>query len=118
MERANGEPWELPGAVRRDVEPDRGPTLLLLGGISLACGLLSLVGFVPSLVAVPLGVAVRVAAGRDLTKMREGQMDPGGQAQTRRASSLASLGAGIGLLALAVYIVVLGWQLVQMLLRL
>jgi hypothetical protein len=112
-ERAEGEPWEQPGAMRRDVEPDRGPTLLLLAGISLALGVLSLITFLPCVVAVPLGLGVEVAAGRDLKKMRFGRMAPGGQSQIHRALSWASLGVGLGLLPLTVVVVFAGLLLAQ-----
>jgi hypothetical protein len=107
-ERAGGEPWELPGAVRRDVEPDRSPTLLLLGTITLWCGLFSLVMGYPSLVAVPLGLYVRAAAGGDLKKMQQGTLDPRGKMQTQKAWNWAGIGTLLGLVGLAIQIVSFG----------
>src|SRR5262249_10530030 len=39
---ADPRPWERPGAVRRDCEPDRGQTLLLLGCSALVLGVVGL----------------------------------------------------------------------------
>jgi hypothetical protein len=99
---------ELPSAVRRDAEPDRGPTLLLLATITLWCGVLSLVTLVPSLVVVPLGFYLRAAAASDLRKMRAMQMDTGGQTLTRRAWTCASIGTALALGGLAVLVITLG----------
>jgi hypothetical protein len=108
-------PWEEPGAVRRDVESHRAPALLLLAGFSIVFGLF---GYGPlvawkldlgapvygtalfSIVAFPLGLAVKYLARRDLAKMRAGNIDPGGQTQTRTALFLGELGAALSILPL------------------
>jgi hypothetical protein len=89
-------PWELPGAVRRDVAPHRGNVLLLLARVALAIGALSffLVPFVVA--AVPLALAVQKMARRDWVKMRTGATDPGGLEQTEAALRLSALACGVG----------------------
>jgi hypothetical protein len=47
-------PWEQPGSVRRDVQPHRGPALLLLGGAGVALGALC---FLPAAVGAVSGSA-------------------------------------------------------------
>lgn len=86
-------PWERPGAVRRDVAPHRGERLRFLAGVALACALLAYCLAVPALVALPLGVAVRIIARRDLARMAAGRMDPAGGAGTAKAATWAFLAA-------------------------
>jgi hypothetical protein len=66
--------WQ-PGStdhVRRDAEPHRGTTVLVLGILSI---LLPYVG-------LPLGILSLVLGRRDLVKMRKNDMDPEGQPVT------------------------------------
>jgi hypothetical protein len=84
-EELKDRPREPPGSVRRDCEPHRGPELVVLGTVSLVCGVLSWCCLPSSLVGLPLGIAVWVLSERDLSKMRAGMMDPGGKAQTERS---------------------------------
>ena len=60
-------PWEEPGAVRRDAEPDRG----LLGLVALVLGLAPVCGVV-------LGAVVLCLANSNIRKMRAGRMHRGG----------------------------------------
>jgi hypothetical protein len=83
--------------VRRDCEPHRGHLLLWLGYAGAACGLLSCL-FLPGILAVALGIAVEAMAKADLARMRQGQMDPAGKAQTERGRYLADLGGALGAL--------------------
>jgi hypothetical protein len=85
-------PWELPGAVRRDVEPHRGRLLRVLGAAALVCGILALVLAVPGLIGLPVAVAVLVLSGRDLGRMRRGLLDPAGRAETEKARDFALWG--------------------------
>jgi hypothetical protein len=93
-------PWELPGAVRRDVEPHRGGLLWWLGVTSLLFGGLAPVLVVTALIALPLGVTVWVLARRDLRKMAAGAMDPGGRGLTTEARDSGAVGAILCLLAI------------------
>jgi hypothetical protein len=56
----------------------------------------------PALVALPLGIAVWVAARHDLGKMAAGAMDPAGRDQTRAALDYGALGGLLCLLAIPV----------------
>jgi hypothetical protein len=67
------QPWEQPGAVRRDCEPHRGPLVLTLGILSIVCGSLALgawLCFGPAvllaLLGLPLGIVAWVLGTRDL----------------------------------------------------
>jgi hypothetical protein len=90
---------EGPGEVRRDAEPHRGHVLVVLGAVSLWCGLLSFLLVVPSLLGLPLGVAVFVMARRDLGKMRAGRMDCRGVQTTAHGHNLGFAGVVINLIA-------------------
>jgi hypothetical protein len=103
-------PWERPGAVRRDVQPHRGPPLRLLGSLALNYGVGALV--LPCLAGVPWGllvfvplwlgglglaVAVLVVARRDLALMEAGKMDPEGRPATAVARDRARWAASLWL---------------------
>jgi hypothetical protein len=94
-------PWEQPGAVRRDCEPDRGPQLVLLGRLSLwliAVGLI--VGAVVLLATVPIAIVVLTMASRDRAKMRAGTMDPAGEPLARKGVRYATAALVVSVLAL------------------
>jgi hypothetical protein len=91
-------PWEVPGNVRRDAVPHRGPLLAVLGVAALVCGFLAVLLAVPALVAIPLGLAVRRLADHDLHEMRRGRMDPEGRRETVRAQLWGTVAALLGLL--------------------
>ncbi len=57
-----------------------------MGGLTLC-----LVG-APLLIAAPLGAATLVMAGKDLRKMRTGEMEPEGRGQTESARMSAIIG--------------------------
>jgi len=88
-------PWERPGALRRDCEPDRARFLMLLGMLSLVSGFLSFL-LLPALVAVALGLAVWVMSSRDSKKMGAGLMDRRGWKRTCIAERWASGGLLLG----------------------
>ncbi len=103
-------PWEEPGAVRRDLTPHRGQSLLLLARLSVVCGGLSLLlGLLTGSVAIGLGVTVRAAAAVDLEKMRRGELDPRGAAEAEKARELAAAGIVLGPLAAVLNAVALVW---------
>lgn len=96
--------------LRRDCEPHRGPLLAGMGNITLFAGGLTLCAAgLPLLLALPLGITTWVMAGNDLAKMRTGEMEDQGRAQTESARTSAITGivlalffaAGWGLLVLS-----------------
>jgi hypothetical protein len=119
-------PWEMPGAVRRDCEPHRGPLVQRLGRTAYALsGLLSvapvfllpvllltrprlvwgvplfpLVGFLPSLTAW-------VLARHDLALIRGGRMDPAGLAAVQAGRRCGAEGMALAGLSFASYWLVL-----------
>jgi hypothetical protein len=101
------QPWEQPGAVRRDCEPHRGPWLHLLGGSALACGVLSVL--VP--LGVPLGLILGVWVARectaDLAKMRAGLMDPAGREVAVNARGLGFAGLVMSVVFGALWTIIL-----------
>ena len=106
-------PWEQPGATRLDCEPHRGPLLLFGGRVCFLLGVLSLCGGITALLAMPLGVAVRVAARRDLALMARGLMDSAGELPARKAEWAAERGM---LAAFCLGILAGGWLLLAFLL--
>jgi hypothetical protein len=92
------QPWEEPGAVRRDCKPHRAHLLLWLGSASFLLGLLSCL-LLPALVAVVLGFIVSAMGSRDLALMADGSMDPAGDADTRRALRWGFVGTALALFA-------------------
>jgi len=79
---------------RRDQEAHRGPLIANLGQVSLVIGGLSpcMIGL-GGLVSIPVGLIALIWANHDLARMRSGQMDPLGKAQTELGRTYA--GAGI-----------------------
>lgn len=95
-------PWQLPGAVRRDCEPHRGPLLAFLatsGVVTAGVSALFPLWPVTGPLALTLTLAASWMARRDLALMRRGLMDPGGEAQTRRALHEALGGAIMAVIA-------------------
>jgi hypothetical protein len=81
----DAQPWEQPGAVRRDCEPHRGTTVLWLGRFSLwIIAWVVLLGAVALLAVLPLAFTVLAMAARDRAKMRAGTMDPAGERLTAK----------------------------------
>jgi hypothetical protein len=91
-------PWEAPGNVRRDYEPDRGLLLLALGGGSLLFGFATVFLAVPAVIALPLGIAASRMASHDLHQMRLGRMDPAGRRRAVLAQLWGIVGAALGFL--------------------
>jgi hypothetical protein len=91
----NRQPWERPGAVRRDCEPHRGHLLLRLGSVGFLLSLLSCL-LLSALLAVVLGVVVDAMGKRDRARMAAGTMDPSGAADTRRAMWSGDVGIVLG----------------------
>jgi hypothetical protein len=96
-------PWERQGGIRRDNEPHRGPFLLLLGSVSLACGLLSLCLLAPAVIGLPLAVLAYALARRDLTLMERGVMDRDGLRLAELAQERALIGGLFCLVGLALW---------------
>ncbi|MFN4258478.1 MAG: hypothetical protein ACK4RK_04220 [Gemmataceae bacterium] len=85
-------PWERPPVppVRRDCEPERGGTILVLGVISIVAGVIGIstaccygLGAVFSLAGIGLGIAAWVMGQRDLRDIRAGTRDPRGEGNTQ-----------------------------------
>jgi hypothetical protein len=104
-------PWERPGAVRRDCEPDRGSLLWWLAKASLLLAVLSVYTCLPGFVGFPLGVATYLMARRDLAMMLAGTMDPQGETTTLRAKEDSILAVVLCLvsLLLASFFLTTGW---------
>jgi hypothetical protein len=120
------QPWEQPGAVRRDREPHRSGLLLVLAVQAGVFGVLSvywlfvdygraqapgpgallgiLFTFVLALFGMSLGLWVWVTAKRDLTRMRAGLMDPEGLRWAESARKWAVVGWGLSMVTLLVLI--------------
>jgi len=94
------QPWEQPGAVRRDCEPHREHLLGVLGAGSLACGVLSLFLLPLAPIGLALGIVTELLADRDLLKMSRGRMDPRGRDGVRRAASRGLWGIACSLVGL------------------
>ena len=80
-------PWERPGAVRRDAEPDRGLLLCVLG---LAALVLAPVG------GVVLGAVVWHMANEDMRQMRAGRMHTGGRWDAEHARQFGTSAVVVG----------------------
>jgi hypothetical protein len=78
-------PWERPGAVRRDSEPDRGEALTELGYVGLLLGAFSLLGGFTAPLALGLGVIVWLRATHDLRAIRAGRGHPAAETALRDA---------------------------------
>ena len=81
----DSEPWQQPGALPRDVEPHRGPTLLMLANAALLSSLLTVCLPGALVLAFVLGILGYWLAGKDLEKMRAGLLDPSGRTVAWRA---------------------------------
>lgn len=91
--------------MRRDSLPHRGRALLLGGRVCIALGVFSIFFGLTAIPAVVIGVAVMVAARRDLAEMEKGLMDLDGALATTEADWAAMRGlmavGVVGLLWLA-----------------
>jgi hypothetical protein len=74
-------PWDQKEhrRVRRDCEPHRGRTVLILGIVGLGVSMMGWLG----VFGLPLGISAWVMGQGDLRKIRNGEMDPGGHSLTR-----------------------------------
>jgi hypothetical protein len=100
-------PWERRGRMRLDCEPHRAGLVRLLGGASLALGVLAVCGGVTGLIALPMGITAWAMAREDLAKMRAGLMDRRGGDRTRRGGDNAAFGVILSLLCLVFYALLL-----------
>lgn len=102
------QPWEEPGAVRRDCESHRGALLQQLAKASAWLAVAAPVfAFLPALVALHFGLVVVIMARSDLAKMELGRIDPTGETQTREASDLAMGGILLSVVSLTAIGVIL-----------
>ena len=98
-------PWEQPGAVRRDCEPHRATLLYQLSDLEEGFGYTALLLGLPALAGIPFGVWVGMQARRDLKLMHAGCMLPEGEAQTRRALAKATKGLRLSMFGLVGWVV-------------
>lgn len=85
------------GRPRRDSEPHRATTVLVLGIISLVC-LIGTCFLAPNLIGVVLGVIGWWMGQADLGKMKAGSMDQEGQGVTQAGWICAIIGTFLNLL--------------------
>jgi hypothetical protein len=102
-------PWGGPGNPRRDCLPHRGNWLMRLASVTMACGILSFLLFLPVLVGIPLGIATIDMARRDLKQMDAGSLDPQGRKFTSKALRRAGVGALLNILGLVPIAIILSW---------
>ena len=104
-EPRQGSYGHLPPVSPRDENPYRRPhrakTLMLYA-------LLSLVGI------FPLGLLAWIMADIDLSRMRQGRMDPSGESETRKAKRLGIAGLVLGVLVVAGLVWLIGWMVKQL----
>ena len=93
------QPWQRPGAVRRDIEPHRGRLLLMLANAALVSGVASACLPGALVLAFVLGLLAYGLAGSDLRKMRAGLLDPSGRDDAVRARQRSLLALFVGLAA-------------------
>jgi hypothetical protein len=101
------EPWERPGAVRRDCEPHRGELLARLADLAIILAVLSVLFCAPIFVALPLAVTVVLLAARDLDRMAAVQLDRRGEHQTRDAMERGYWAVRLCVLTVLLWLVVL-----------
>jgi hypothetical protein len=104
----DGSPRRRPplGGIRRDCDSHRGPMIQNMGNLTLLVGGLSLCTFgIGLLVALPLGITTWMMANGDLEKMRSGEMEPQGKAQTESGRTSAITGMVLSLVFAAGYAV-------------
>jgi hypothetical protein len=97
--------------LRRDLEPHRGTMVLVFGILSLvlplACGLPG------SVIGLGLGIAAAIMGTRDISRMRQGHMDPDGETQTRVGQILSFVGMGLAFLlfvgCVAYFVFLVAW---------
>jgi hypothetical protein len=87
------------GPPRRDSEPHRGNTILVLGVLSLAC-LLFFFFLVPAVIGVVLGGIGWYMGHVDLRRMKRDTMDPSGRGTTQGGWICSILGTLLNLLVL------------------
>jgi hypothetical protein len=97
--------WRPAPGVRRDCDPHRGPWVALAGNVSVVLAALALPSCgLTALAAVPLGMTAWVIGNADLARMRAGLMDPEGLRQTRSGREAGAVGAVLGGLVAAGYL--------------
>jgi hypothetical protein len=112
-------PWEHGRGVRRDCEPHRSSTILVLGIISILCSALvpccGAIGLVSFIIGLSVGIPGWVMGSRDLAKMRAGEMDPRGERATRNGRTCAIIGVVLNIvgIVLAVMFQVIMWTVVM-----
>jgi hypothetical protein len=116
-ERIDDRPWKRGLGPRRDSEPHRGPMVLILGIVSIACAVVGAVvfccwplGFIMVAAGFGTGIPAWVMGHRDLAKMNTGQMDPRGRGTTQGGWICGMVGTILNILSL---LVVTAWAVVH-----
>ncbi|MBL8793328.1 MAG: hypothetical protein JNM56_05450 [Planctomycetia bacterium] len=110
------EPWERPGALRRDCEPHRGELHVRLADCTFILALASIHCFPTIPLALSLALVVSRMASRDLDRMAAVPLDRPGEHLTRKAlesaaSALKLCAFGIGFWLIIVLIQLVGlWK--------
>jgi hypothetical protein len=92
-------PFTIPDQPpRRDSEPHRGNTVLVLGILSLACLMFFWIPIVTALVGIVLGGIAWFMGQGDLRRMKEHSMDPTGRTTTQAGWVCAIIGTCLNLL--------------------
>jgi hypothetical protein len=105
-------PWERPGAVRRDVLPHRAEFLSKLAVVAVVLAFCTWLGGIAGPFCLALSITAWVMATRDLTRMRQGLMDPEGRKMTILARNRAIAATIVALLLMLVWLFivnVLSW---------
>jgi hypothetical protein len=100
-------PWERGLGVRRDSEPHRGPTVLLLGIVSIVCAVVGgmvfwcpPIGLVFVIAGLGMGIPAWVMGQRDLARMEKGEVDPRGRGSTQGGWICGIIGTILNMLAI------------------
>ncbi|HEV3082160.1 MAG TPA: hypothetical protein VGY66_20425 [Gemmataceae bacterium] len=113
-DEAGGEPWERPGAVRRDCEPERGGLVITLGIISLVCAVPAFAccffGPVFGVFGLATGIPAWTIGHKDLRKMREYTMDPAGRSMTGAGMVCGIIGTLLSCLSVVTQVGLLLWR--------
>jgi hypothetical protein len=94
---------------RRDSEPHRASTVLVLGVLSLACLLFFFIPILPALIAIILGGIGWYMGHVDLRRMREDTMDPSGRNTTQAGWVCSIIGTLLNLTWLLTCGGCIGW---------
>lgn len=97
------------------IKPHQGGLIMLLGGLSIAVGLIGLLAVCPSctqfmvpfpVISLGFGIPAFVYGGRHLKQMEANLMDPQGENQTRIGWLCGIIGSILGVMGIILFLVV------------